>query len=232
MALIKFGGGITAMSGSLAGQTYARNHYGNYVRARTKPVNKNTDRQIFARNVMKNTSELWSNSLTIEQRQSWNEFAANVPVTNKLGESITLSGFNQFCRSNAAILNAELTVVKDAPSTFTMPEVDPTIAATYVGSTGKISVAFDTDLAWVKEAGAALLVYQGAPQSPGVEFFNGPWRLVGNVPGVTSTGAESPAEFDSAYVLAAGQKCTCQFRIVRADGRLSEFFRAPAAIVT
>ncbi|GAI58374.1 unnamed protein product, partial [marine sediment metagenome] len=39
MALVKYGGGITQMSGSIAGNTFARNRYGNYVRSRTKPIN-------------------------------------------------------------------------------------------------------------------------------------------------------------------------------------------------
>ena len=41
MALVKYGGGIIQMSGSMAGNTFARNRYGNYMRARTKPVNPN-----------------------------------------------------------------------------------------------------------------------------------------------------------------------------------------------
>ncbi|GAH13494.1 unnamed protein product, partial [marine sediment metagenome] len=49
MSLVKYGGGIVQMSGSIAGNTFARNRYGNYVRARTKPINPNSDRQVVVR---------------------------------------------------------------------------------------------------------------------------------------------------------------------------------------
>ncbi len=231
MALIKFGGGITAMSGSMAGNTFARNRYGNYMRARTKPTNKNTDRQVGARATMSSISERWSNVLTAIERDAWNEYANNVPVTNKLGESIKLSGFNHYVRSNTAILNAGLSVVDTAPSVFTLPEIDATIAATYVAADQEIAVAFDDTAAWAKEAGAALLVYQGAPQSPGVNFFNGPWRFADAILGVAPGGVATPQDVDSAFVITAAQKGNCQFRILRADGRLSEFFRAESKIV-
>lgn len=231
MALIKFGGGITAMSGSMAGNTFARNHYGNYVRSRTKPVNKNSDRQNAVRNTMMSIADRWTDTLTQAQRNTWNDFAANVPVNNKLGESITLSGFNQFIRSNTAIINAGLDVVDDAPAIFTMPVADPTVAVTYVAATQLMSVVFDETADWVKEVGAALLVYQGAPQSAGVNFFNGPWRFCKAILGVTSTGASSPDSAASVYTIAVGQKDTVQFRVLRADGRLSNFFRAVSDIV-
>ncbi|GAI01350.1 unnamed protein product, partial [marine sediment metagenome] len=45
MALIKYGGGIVQISGSIAGTVFARNKMGNYARPRTKPVNPRTARQ-------------------------------------------------------------------------------------------------------------------------------------------------------------------------------------------
>ncbi|GAH50296.1 unnamed protein product, partial [marine sediment metagenome] len=45
MALVKLGGGIVQISGSIAGNTFARNRFGNYMRSRTKPVNPNSTRQ-------------------------------------------------------------------------------------------------------------------------------------------------------------------------------------------
>jgi hypothetical protein len=231
MALIKFGGGITAMSGSMAGNTFARNKYGNYVRSRTKPINRKTPRQVLVRNAMKSIADTWSEILTPELRQGWNEFAAAVPVLNKLGESIFHSGFNQFIRTNTALINAGMEIIDTAPAIFTAPAVDPTISAGYVASTQKVTVTFDEDAEWAKEDGAALLVYQGKPVSHGVDFFNGPWRFVSAIAGVASTGAQSPASLDSAYIITLDQKMTTQFRIVRADGRLSNFFRAPAEIV-
>ena len=59
MALIKYGGGIVDMSGSIAGNTHARNRFGNYMRARTKPVNPNSDRQVAIRAIVSYLAEFW-----------------------------------------------------------------------------------------------------------------------------------------------------------------------------
>jgi len=232
MALIKFGGGITAMSGSIAGNTYARNRYGAYVRARTKPVNPNSDRQSAARLTMATLAQRWSGVLSLDQRTGWNEFATNVPMLNKLGESMNLSGFNHYCRANAALIAGSLDIVDDAPAIFTMPEGDPSVAITVASATSLMSVSFDDSQAWVDENGAAMLVYMGTPQSEGIEFFNGPWRLAGAVDGNTTTAPTSPTTIAVPYQVQAGQKVYTKIRIVRADGRVSEFFRTGSAIVS
>ncbi|GAH26865.1 unnamed protein product [marine sediment metagenome] len=232
MALVKYGGGIIQMSGSMAGNTFARNRYCNYVRARTKPINPNTDRQGQVRGYMASASHYWSNTLTPAQRNAWNEYASNVQVTNKLGESIFLSGFNMFCRSVTAELNAGLNIVPDAPALFTLPDTDPTVSATGVGTTDIISVAFDDTMDWVDEDGAALLSYTGQPKSAGVSFFDGPWRYMDKILGDAVTAPTTPAAQTSPYNISADQKVYTKYRIIRADGRLSEFFRAPAFVVT
>jgi len=86
MALIKFGGGVVQMSGSIAGNTYARNRYGNYVRARTKPVNPKTDRQSVIRTAMQLLTTRWAQTLTAAQRTAWNLYASNVNMTNFTGD--------------------------------------------------------------------------------------------------------------------------------------------------
>jgi len=232
MALVKYGGGIIQMSGSIAGNTFARNRSGNYVRARTKPVNPNTDRQQAVRGYIGTIAHRWSNVLTALQRQAWNEYAGEVEVTNKLGETIKLSGFNHYCRSNTAILNCGLTIIDVAPAIFTLPDTDPTVTCIYDETAQEISIAFDDSMEWLNEAGGAMLVYQGKPQSAGIAFFDGPWRFVDSIDGDDETAPTTPSTEPSQYVITAGQLAYTQFRIMRADGRLSEFFRAPAVTVT
>jgi len=100
MALVKYGGGIIQMSGSIAGNTYARNRYGNYARARTKPVNPNSAQQQVIRGAMQELTTRWAQTLTALQRAAWNLYGTNVAMLNKLGETIKLSGFNHYLRSN------------------------------------------------------------------------------------------------------------------------------------
>jgi len=100
MALVKFGGGVVQMSGSIAGDTFARNRYGNYCRARTKPTNPNTSRQQDVRASLAFLTDRWSNTLTALQRAAWNLYGDSVAMTNRLGETTKLTGFNHYIRSN------------------------------------------------------------------------------------------------------------------------------------
>ena len=104
MALVKFGAGIVDMRGSIAGVVHARNRFGNYTRPRTKPVNPQSQRQTAARIIMAFLAEQWREApMTEAIRTAWQTYADSVNWNNKLGEQVTLTGFNMFIRGNAAL---------------------------------------------------------------------------------------------------------------------------------
>jgi len=80
MALVKFGGGVVGMSGSIAGTTFARNRSGSYARAKTKPINPNTTLQNLVRATFAMLSARWAQTLTEAQRTAWNLYASSVSV--------------------------------------------------------------------------------------------------------------------------------------------------------
>ena len=189
MALIKYGGGIIQMSGSIAGNTYARNRFGNYARARTKPVNPNTDLQDQYRSAVASLTQRWAQTVTAAQRAAWNLYGNNVNMLNRLGEVVHLTGFNHYIRSNVML------------------------------------VTFDDTMDWDNETGGYLYLFQGVPQNPQRNFFDGPWRNYGMVSGVTGTPVVSPQVGAVQFAIAEGQRQWVYARIQRADGRLSEKFR-------
>ena len=221
MALVKYGGGIVAMSGSIAGNTHARNRYGNYMRARTKPVNPNTDIQQKVRSVISFLAEYWSTTLSSAQRTAWGVYAANVNMKNKLGETINLSGFNHFIRSNSPRAYQNIAIVEDGPTDFTLPDKDEQLVIDVDESPQQISVTWDDNRDWCDETGAFLNLRQGIPQVSSRNFFAGPYRNVGVVLG-SSSPYTPPWLVLPTFAVASGQKCWCTFRISRADGRLSE----------
>lgn len=225
MALIKFGGGVVGMAGKIAGTVFARNRYGQYARSWSKPVNPKTDRQTGARARIGLLGAAWAVELTEEQRAGWNVYAANVPMKNRLGETMNLSGFNQYCRTNGVLLAIGEARKDDAPGIFTLGEQDPSLEVSVDATAGEIKVSFDADADWVSEDGAFLAVSVGRPVNKNVEFFGGPFRLAGHVSGSTTSAPTSPAAIESPWPLQAGQRVFVQCRIVRADGRVSEFFR-------
>lgn len=226
MALIKYGGGIVQMSGSIAGNTFARNRYGNYCRARTKPTNPNTDRQNDVRAAIAFLADRWAQALTNAQRIAWNLYGSNVAMQNKLGETINLSGYNHYIRSNTIIKSRGGTVIDAGPTVFELPAQDPTLAIAAAEDTQLLNFSFDTGMDWSKEAGSYLQCFQGAPQNAQRNFFGGPWRWILGTPGVDPGGAASPQAVAAVFPIAALQRLWVYCRISRADGRLSEPFRA------
>lgn len=224
-ALIKYGGGIVQMSGSIAGNTHARNRYGNYMRARTKPVNPRSARQMGARILIMFLAEQWRESpMTDAIRTAWQTYANSVNWQNKLGETVKLTGFNMFVRSNAAIITAGGDLITAAPSTLGLPPGDPAFVVTGSAATQLLSVAFDTGFDWVDEDDAFFSVEMGLPQSPSRNFFGGPYRFGGSEEGDLASPPTSPFTITAPFTLVEGQKVWCRARIIRADARCSTQF--------
>lgn len=226
MALVKYGAGIVQMSGSIAGDVHARNRYGNYIRPRTKPVNPNSSRQIKMRGILATLTERWSDTLTAIQRTAWNLYASSVTMVNRLGETINLTGFNHYIRSNAWRLDLGGTVVDNGPTDFTLATADGTIAITVSEATQLVSITFDDGLDWCSEDDAGLMILEGSPQNPQRNFFNGPWLGRSAKMGSAAVPIVSPQTYTALHVLTELQRVWCAFRIIRADGRLSSRFYA------
>jgi hypothetical protein len=224
MALVKFGGGVAQMSGSIGGTTFARNRSGNYARNRTRPVNTRSIGQESIRTALSYLTMAWASTLDATQRTAWATYATAVAVKNRLGESTYLTGFNHFVRANAEFYRKLATITEDGPTVLALPEKDEAFVCTGSVANQKISVAFNEALPWALEAGAVMFIYMGRPRQATRLFFNGPWNYMDKILGVASTGAQSPAVLTPPYTLVLGQVVTCYARIRRLDGRLSEPF--------
>ena len=225
MALVRTGGGVAEISGSIGGTTFSRNRSGAYARNRSNPVDPNTASQQKVRSAVALLAYNWFNVLTATQRAAWALYADNVSVVNRLGDSINLTGYNMYQRTNIPLINADMAEVDSGPTVFTLPDADPTAAIAVSEATQNASITFDNTLDWANEDDAALLVYISRPQNASVNFFKGPYRLAGTVDGDGTTAPTSPATIAVPFPVVEGQKIFCQCRIVRADGRLSNPFR-------
>lgn len=75
-----------------------------------------------------------------------------------------------------------------------------------------------------------MVVYQGQPTDKTINFFNGPWRRIGKIAGINGAAPSSPQSLSIAYSIGVGQKQFVKCRILRADGRLSQDFRADCIV--
>jgi len=232
MALIRYGGGIVQMSGSIAGNTFARNRYGNYNRARTTPVNPMSSRQTAIRAAMSYLTEEWSDVLTAAQRTAWNSYASNVTMQNRLGEDIHLSGFNHFVRSGLATEQCGSSYVAAGPTAMTLPAADSTFTVALSAASG-VTVTFDDTFDWADEDGGHLSLHLGNPQGAGITFFNGPWRWHAAIDGDSVTPPTSPdgPTAVTCWTLIQNQLVWAKARIIRDDGRISQpFYAGPITV--
>lgn len=217
-------------SGALGGKVFSRNQYGNYIRTRAIPTNPNTDRQQGARSRFQQCAERWSSTLTAAQRTAWNLYGSSVDMLDALGQTINLSGFSHYIRSNSQQLQCNSSVVDAGPTTFTLPEADSNITAAISEATQLITVTFDTNLAWVTENLAFLAVYMTSPQSAGRTYLDIKPRYADCVQGSPGSPPASPQTIAVPYVVVEGDQVIVKFRIGRGDGRLSYFFQRSVTV--
>lgn len=214
---------VTQASGSVGGITFSRNRYGMYTRAKGLPVNPNSEFQQAVRQIFSGLSSAWNGVLTSNQRSGWEDYASNMVWSDSLGEPIKLSGQSVYAQLNTPRLQAGLARVDTAPEIFTQPDYTaPSVTADE--SDSQLHVAYTNTDDWAKEVGGAILLYASRPLSPSIRFFKGPYRYAGKVAGA-AVPPTSPADIPMPFAIAGGQQVGIQYRIVRADGRMSAPFR-------
>ncbi len=230
MALVQLGGGVLDARGSIGGQVFSKNRNGNYIRARTTPVNPRSTRQNKIRSVVQFLAPYWSGTLTQLQRDAWEVYAAAITRANKLGAQIKLTGYNMFIRTNTPLLQSNKTIVPAAPTLLTLPPADPLFACTVDETAQQISVAYNDTLAWTKQDGGHLIVSMSIPKAAGNAFIGGPMRVAAVIDGIDPGGVASPQVMAVPFPVAQGQEVVCSARIAENDGRLSDVFRSQSSV--
>lgn len=106
-------------SGSYGGVTSSHNRAGQYVRNRRTPTNSPTARRTTIRSALAAASSAFS-FLTPTQQASWVAAADSHPITDKLGQSIKLTGHQLFVSINVQIQNTGSPIVNTPPPDFSV----------------------------------------------------------------------------------------------------------------
>jgi hypothetical protein len=115
MASVIFGGGVSEIRGSIAGQVFGRNANGATIRNRSTPINARTSRQVEVRNNLAGVAASWRD-LTDAQRDGWIAAAPSFPYTNRLGQTSQYTGQQLFNTLNMGLVSIGLGVLSSAPS--------------------------------------------------------------------------------------------------------------------
>ena len=231
MALVKYGAGVVQISGSIAGDVHARNRFGNYVRPRTKPVNPHSSRQESARATVSFLAEYWHSELSSAQRALWENYASAVSMQNRLGETVFLTGFNHFIRTNCGQLVMGEAVIPAAPSILSLSEKDPDLVVSEEDIASQ-TITFTCNVdGWAANGDPkfGILLYQGIPQLASRNFFAGPWRFMDFID--ATEGAAGTGTVAAAFPFALGQKVFFQARVMTDSGRLSKRWQTDPRII-
>ena len=106
-------------SGSYAGVTSSHNRAGQYLRNRRTPVNNPTPRRTLIRSALGSASAAYG-ALTGGQQLAWAAAADAHPITDRLGQSIKLTGHQFFVSNYVSCLNAGLALPVSPPTDYTV----------------------------------------------------------------------------------------------------------------
>jgi hypothetical protein len=135
MARVMFGGGVSAIRGSIAGQTFSKNANGAYIRNRSKPANRNTTAQQEVRNTFGSIARAWKD-LTGSQQESFIGLVASYPYVNSVGESSIYTGFQLYQKANSQLMLVGLPPIVEMIPPVSLPATTSLDAATIsIGAT-------------------------------------------------------------------------------------------------
>jgi hypothetical protein len=187
-------------SGSIAGTTSSHNRAGQYTRNRRAPVQPvGTGRRAFIRSSFGNSSSAWA-SLSAANQAAWIAYAAAHPITDALGQSITLTGQQSFVGVGVSLLNvgSALPTIPPVSSTTATP-VCTVFTVTHLG-------VITITLTASGGASDFILISFSGPQSAGVTFCKTFWQqthIAGNSVGGATYGTAYIAQFGT---IPAGSK--------------------------
>lgn len=218
------------VSGSVAGLTYSHNRGGLYTRARATPTDPNSTAQQAARAAMTSAVQSWGDTLSAAQRTAWDTYALNVPVTDRLGATIYLSGQQHFLRTNVARLRGGLALATAAPTTYDtgQPNTGAFVQLDGLGACdagGAIYGAASDD--------GDVLVQLGPPQGPAINFFKGPYQFVGTAAVASAATNSSVAGIATPFGLPIdAERIPVRIRMAYDDGRLSAPYEEIVVVTT
>lgn len=226
--LIKTGLAVSQMSGTMGGVVASRNRYGNYFRRWALPVDPVSELQSQRRSAMSAAVAAWK-LLSSADAETWNVYAANTPWTNRLGETVYLSGMQHFVRvfcfrrmvaDQGGGLNTPLT---SCGSTGGLPSQAGVLSVACDVVTG-MSLSFDNSEGWANDEDAVLVVRMSQPRPASQVYCGSTFRwawsvVVTDVPPI-SPNVVAPALLP--FDLVEGDRVDALVRVYRSNNTMSQ----------
>jgi len=175
MAKALFGNIIVSLRGSIAGNTYSQNSSGQYVRAKTSPVQPSTPAQQLQKQNLTNVTQSWR-GLTQAERDQWIQAAPIFNNNNVFGNNVPLTAQQLFMRLNLNLLSIAQPVITVPPvPTAVFGFTALSLAANTTGG------SLDATFAPVIPVGTSIVVRSTTQLSAGIQFAKNFFRKIGTI---------------------------------------------------
>lgn len=177
---------ITKLSGKLDGLVASHNRGGAYFRTAVVPVDPHTDAQVVMRDGMSWVYTAW-NAMDQTTRDRWEAYALRHPLTNRIGHTHTISGYAYWTRwalprwqaTEGPLAGGE---VGEGPPLYDDAGALQSVSVTWHTSNTVIRIAW-LDNPFQSEDHDYLMLHLATPRAPTINWFRGPFRLLGGIAG-------------------------------------------------
>lgn len=138
MALVQFGGGVSAISGKSGGTVYARNRSGAYMRNWAKPTNAPSPIQTANRVRFGNQSQAFA-TLDTSVQEMWQGLASTITRKNRFGADYVPTGRQLFLEVNNNLAANAKTELLNPPMNVTPPSLSDTLEFTANQDSGTLA---------------------------------------------------------------------------------------------
>lgn len=171
MAIVRFGGNVIGIRGTIGGVVFSQTHSGPYAKVWKRPRNQSTPIAAASKRQITTYGTLWSN-MTIGEQAAWSAFAAAPPELdfNSLGIQYWLTGYQWLVRAN---VRRELLGLA---ATTTVPTATPVTAPATCTLTAVNAGTLNCDVSWTADdipAGHGAMCYIAVYPTTGLAAFPG-----------------------------------------------------------
>jgi photosystem II stability/assembly factor-like uncharacterized protein len=198
----KFGAIVTDGRGKLGGSVFSKNRYGLYEKSKVTPINTPSAYKSIIKNNHKTVVSAWSN-LTDAERQSWNSGTYNFPQKNTFSDTCYLSGYALFLKLNLNRLILSQSLINVCPVKYLSVNI-VSINISIRNDIPFLYISFSPNI----PAGFAYKLYATASLSPGINYSNRRFKLIGIIQPTSSSTIDITSIYNSRYgsIGSTGQK--------------------------
>lgn len=166
MALLVPGAVVSVLSGKIGGIVFARNRGGAYARSYAIPTRVTSDLAQSIKAAFAAASQAYAN-LTTAQIAAWDQYGQENPVSNRIGQLITLKGQSWFVGCNSRLILAGETQIS-VPPILAAPVI--AVADNPVVDTKSTTATIDVE-AHTEDASIRVIVYGARSVSAGKRYL-------------------------------------------------------------